>query len=367
MRVMFLGAGNSIHTVRWVNALAEKGHEVHLVYNSGQEPNTDNVSEKITQHKLKWSGPIAYYLNAIALSKLLSRVKPDIVNAHYASGFGTLARVARLKPLVLSVWGSDVYDFPNQSPLNMKIIKRNLLFADKLTSTSHCMADVTRKLILPKELNVNVVPFGVDIKRFSRSKPLLDKDDIIIGNIKTLSPKYGIDDLVRAIKILKDDLLKDNMHEISNRIKVRIYGDGEQKDELLRQTIESKLEATIKFMGKIPNNKVPEALEEMDIFCATSVLDSESFGVAVVEAMSMELPVVVTDVDGFKEVVKNNITGFIVRRRNPDDIARALRRLVMDRELRSKFGLEGRKRVLEHYNWEKNVNSMIQIYDNLKD
>ena len=56
-------------------------------------------------------------------------------------------------------------------------------------------------------------------------------------------------------------------------------------------------------MGKIPNEKVPEALNKLDIFCVTSILNSESFGVAVVEAMACEVPVVATDVDGFREVV----------------------------------------------------------------
>ena len=62
-----------------------------------------------------------YYLNAPLLQRLAEKIKPDVVNAHYASGYGTLMRRAKLKNTVLSVWGSDVYDFPYKNRLFMWI------------------------------------------------------------------------------------------------------------------------------------------------------------------------------------------------------------------------------------------------------
>ena len=107
---------------------------------------------------------------------------------------------------------------------------------------------------------------------------------------------------------------------------------------------------------------MPEALNEFDIFCALSQLDSESFGVAVVEAMAMGKPVVVSDVDGFCEVVKDNETGYIVQRKNIEEIVAKLKKLILDEELREQLGKAGRKRVEEKYDWEKNVDTMLEVY-----
>jgi len=361
VKIMFLSAANNIHTVRWVNALSKKGHNVHLVFQQNHKPSDNKISDKVTLHCLKYSGNKGYFLNAFQLNRLYKEINPDIVNAHYASGYGTLARIAKLKPLVLSVWGSDVYDFPYQSKLKMGIVKRNLLYADQIASTSICMAKQVKKLLGSNDIDIAITPFGVDTEKFSRKTKRKKTGKICIGNVKTLAPKYGITDLVKAIKILKETLEKKGLSEISNNIVVKIYGDGIQKAEIANLIRQLQLSDTVELKGKIPNTKVPLALEDMDIFCLTSVC--ESFGVAAVEAMSMEIPVVATNVDGFKEVIEDGISGIIVERKNPASVAQALERLVLDEELRERMGKNGRKRVEELYDWNKNVAAMLQVYN----
>ena len=118
MKIMFVSAANSTHTVRWVNALAERGHEVYLVSNRGHEPKENALNSRVKLYLMKHSGGKGYYLNAGELRKIAKRINPDVINVHYASGYGTLARKARLPKYILSVWGSDVYDFPNKSFVN---------------------------------------------------------------------------------------------------------------------------------------------------------------------------------------------------------------------------------------------------------
>ena len=89
MKILFLSAANSIHTVKWINALASRGHEVYLVYNKGHEPKMDQINKNIHQHQLKYKGGVGYYLNAKELRKLKKEISPDIINVHYASGYGT--------------------------------------------------------------------------------------------------------------------------------------------------------------------------------------------------------------------------------------------------------------------------------------
>lgn len=363
MVILFLSNANSVHTVRWVNSLVEKGHEVHLasILNHANK-NVDIIDKRVKVYTLKYSGQKGYYLNLFQLRKIYNNIRPDIVNAHYASGYGTLARVARLKPLILSVWGSDVYDFPYKNKFNMKLIKMNLEYADKIASTSYCMADQVRKLLNDETIDIAITPFGVDLNRFCRIEEYRKDDFIYIGITKALSPKYGITELINAIKILKSNLDKQKLGDLSSKIRLLIYGDGEQKEEIVRLIRYLNLHETVELKGKLPNVEIPKVLQKLDIFCATSIAD-ESFGVAVVEAMAMELPVVVTDVPGFKELVDNDITGIIVERGKPEAIAKALEQLILNKGLIKKYGINARNKVTEYYDWNKNVNHMIKIYE----
>jgi len=360
MKIFLLANAASIHTVRWVNTLVEREHEVHLVFNFDHNPKDNQISSKVIQHRLKYSGTKAYFINAFGLKQLLKKIKPDIVNAHYASGYGTLARLAKVSPLILSVWGSDVYDFPYQSKLKMNIIKKNLLYATKIAATSYCMANQVNRLLDPIKVDIGVTPFGVDTEIFSPREKYKSKEKIYIGIIKALEPNYRITDLIKAVNIVKGNLEKNGLADISNSIGVSIYGDGIQKDEIVSLIDQLKLNDTVELKGTIPNSEIPMALEKMNIFCVAS--DSESFGVAAVEAMAMELPVVATDADGFKEVVEDGVTGIIVERKNEQALANALTKLVLDPVLCELMGKAGRKRVLKMYDWKDNVGVMEGLY-----
>jgi len=100
----------------------------------------------------------------------------------------------------------------------------------------------------------------------------------------------------------------------------------------------------------------------MDIYVAVSVSESESFGVAIIEASACGLPVIVSDVGGLPEVVVANKTGLIVRREDVSGTAEAIIKLVRDRDLREQMGLNGRLHVQENYEWSKNVSQMEEVY-----
>ncbi len=359
-KVFFISAASSIHTVKWVNALS-KDFEVHLIYCKNHKPNIDNINTEIILHELFFKAPIGYYLNSIELRKLYKKIKPDIINVHYASGYGTLARISKLDDILLSVWGSDVYDFPNQSKIKKKILEKNVNYAKYLASTSNVMAEELKRQVNISDKKIYITPFGVDVEKFKNIKLKRDDNSINIGTIKALEEKYGIKYAILAVKKLKNDLIKEGKNQLSDSIKYYIYGDGSEKELLLKLIEDEKLEKDVFLMGKIPNNRVPEVLNNMDIFIATSIVN-ESFGVAVVEAMACELPVVATNADGFMEVVDDNVTGYIVERKNIDNIAIALNKLVSDNELRKNMGKCGRESAIRNYNWKENVKYMEKIY-----
>lgn len=363
MRILFLSAANSIHTVRWVNSLCERGHEIYLVYNKNHGPNCDQIREHVHLYQLKNSGCLAYYSNAYELKKLSKKIKPDVIHVHYASGYGTLARIAKLKNVLLSVWGSDVYDFPIQNRLNKWILQKNINYAKAITSTSHCMAEQLRSVVNVGEKEILITPFGVDLQLYTGNRSE-NKNKIILGNVKSLKKIYGIDDFIQSVALLLANLKQKGYNEIADQIEVNIYGSGEQKEVLQEMIANLKLDKQVYLKGKIPNIEVPRVLREFDIFCATS--HQESFGVSLVEAMAMKVPIVASAAEGFKEVVLDGVTGYIVPVSDIQAIAKKLERLVMDKELRIKMGEAGRKHVEQWYDWEKNVTVMEKIYDEMR-
>ncbi len=364
MRVLFLSSP-SPHSYKWVNALSERGHEIFFVKQKG-ETSLDKLHSKVRVIELPFKGKAGYYMNAFALRILYKKIKPDVVNVHYASGYGTLARMARIKNSLLSVWGSDVYDFPYKNKLCMSIIRKNLLFAKQIASTSNCMAQQVRSLIGDCR-KITVTPFGVDINKFNANRFHHERSDCItIGCVKTLSSIYGIDDLIKSFSLVRNELLRDNStYRIAENLRCMIYGDGEQRAELEALIHSLQLDGIVSLPGLISHESVPEVLSTFDIFCATS--HRESFGVSLVEAQAMCLPVVATNTDGFKEVVDDGESGFIVKGRNIEDIAFYLIKLILDKSLRDKMGSNGRKRVLELYNFDDNVTTMELLFKSVKE
>lgn len=358
MRVVLLSSASSIHTIQWVTHLAEAGLDIHII---SQHPAAIGIPQHIPVHILPFKGFLGYFLNIFALKKLLKEIKPDILNAHYASGYGTTARLVNFHPYILSVWGSDVYDFPYKSFLHNFIIKKNLMSATSIASTSHCMATQTKK-VLPSITQVSITPFGVDTEKFlpreSRNKY------ITIGTVKTLAEKYGVDLLIHAFSLLRLNLQRAN-NEIYKLLKLRIVGGGPQESELKKLVEKLNLEPVTEFVGHIDHARVPSELAKLDIYVALSRLDSESFGVAIVEAQAVEIPVVVSSVGGLPEVVKNNITGLVVAKENVLEASIALEKLVLSEELRLKMGKAGRAHVMKEYDWTICTEKMIHIYSNL--
>ena len=358
-KLLLLSAASSIHTVKWVNALSEF-YEVHLAYCSNHAPTIHKVNDNVVLHELKYKTKLGYYLNCRQLRKIYKEVKPDYINVHYASGYGTLARMAKLPNIVLNVWGSDVYDFPNQSKIKRNILKKNIFYASKLASTSNVMAEEVYKQFPDLDKKIAITPFGVDTKKFIK-KNIKKSKEFIIGNIKALSSKYGIKYIILGV----DDFIKKLKEEKKDykNVKCHIYGDGESRDEYQELINSLNLNDTIILKGRIPNTEVPDVLNQFDVFCAASIVNSESFGVAIVEAMSCEVPVIATKIDGFSEVMVDQKTGLMIEKEDYKAISDALEYMYNNKDKRIEFGKNGRKRVLDNYDWYKNVKMLVDVLE----
>lgn len=356
MRILFVSPANSTHTMRWVNELHFRGHKMQLISNANHRASPDSYDPSIRVYYLRFPGNLGYFLNATEAKKICRNFDPDIINVHYASGYGTLARLAKLRPCILSVWGSDVYDFPFKSKLHLNLIKKNLAFASVLASTSIAMSEQV-KLIMGNNLEVSITPFGVETNKF-KPLPAVKDGYFRFGVVKSLEPVYGIEFLIRSFAMYYDNYQKfDNKHRIPILV---IYGKGSQKSHLKSLILELGLEDRVFLQGFVSNDKLPVILNNFDVFCAGS--KRESFGVSVIEAMSVGLPVLATSTAGFEEVMVDGETGYLIPYNDIHSMAEKMMALYMSPEKRNKFGLAGRKRVMELYEWKHNVSQMEHIY-----
>jgi len=368
MKVALLADRSDIHTVRWVNGLVDRGHGIELLtMHSGGDP----LRSRVSVHYLNWGPPLGYYANVWQLRRSLNQIEPDVFHAHFASGYGTLGRLGGVAPYVLSVWGRDVYEFPYRTPLHRRVLLKNLKAADHLCSTSHAMASRTRSLC-KQTAPISITPFGVDTTAFSpdgedRRKQLqLDGESLVIGTVKKLNEKYGIDTLIRAFAQLRTRLCAEN-EQLANSLHLVIVGDGPLRSELERLARSCGIESVTTFVGSVPHADVPSYLRTLNVYVAVSRADSESFGVAVIEASSCGCPVVVSDAGGLPEVVKRGETGIVVPREDSAATSEAIERLVCDPQLRARMGKAGRERVISQYEWAACLDQMEEVYKNVLD
>jgi len=364
MKIALLAGASSIHTIRWANGLSRAGHKVYLIT---QHPFLEPVDPAIEVIKYPFRGNIGYFLMVPSIRRLLKKIKPDVLNAHYASGYATTARLVGFHPWLLSIWGSDVYDFPYKSFLHRYLVKGNLMAADRVASTSYCMAEQARK-IAPELKEIGITPFGVKTENFKRLSSELSSrganEEIIVGTVKVLAPTYGIDNLINAFYLAYTELLNRNP-KLASQLRLRIVGDGRQRSELEHLVQGLGISEITNFVGRVPHQNVPLELEKLDIYVALSLF--ESFGVAIIEAGAAGRPVVVSDAGGLPEVVVNNETGLVVPKADVKAASIAIMQLIEKPELRIQMGRRGQEHVSKHYDWKESVNIMINELEVLRD
>lgn len=369
MKILLLAPAGGYHMDKWVYGLSTFNElEIKIVSLQRTSPTVYNELPNVScvdfdfeaSFVATWQGKFRKlkYLTVISkLKRIIKEYNPDIIHSHYLSSYGLLGALVGRKPYMVSVWGSDIYDFPKISVLHKWLIKYTLRKSDAILSTSNCMAkEISKYTNKP----IKITPFGVDINKFKPMSTAAKTENLfIIGTVKSLHPKYGIDTLINAFNILIGKLPEMN-------IELHIAGQGVAEAELKALANSLKLSHKIKFLGYVDNNKVPELINSFDIFAALSKLDSESFGVAAVEAMACEVPVVVSDVDGFKEVVPHDC-GIIVHRDNPQQAADELYKLILNKAERDSIRINGRKNVLIKYDFRENLKTMMSIYNQIYD
>ena len=215
-------------------------------------------------------------------------------------------------------------------------------------AVSEAAASFLRR-ILP-DAALEIVPNGVDVGAFAGAEP---RDGLPSGRrilwVNRLDSQKGFPIALAAFsKVLGD---------VSDAVLV-VVGEGKDREALGLLTESAR--ARIDMRGAAPNEEVPSYLAACEVFVSPAVRQ-ESFGIALVEAMAAGLPVVATDIPGYREVVSDGVEGLLVPPRDPEALAAGLVRVLTERELAKRLGEAGRERA-RTFDWPLVVDRVEELY-----
>lgn len=365
MKIVVLANADSVHTRKWITSLCRSGIEIVLVSLHDFDRSVYEELPGFSSYTLGFDSKLNYfdkkffklkYLTAVKkIKKIIDAEKPGILHAYYASSFGLMGAMCNFHPYIISVWGSDIFEFPLSSFVAKKILKSNLAKADYIFATSNALALETKKYCLKE---ITVIPFGIDVDVFfrNRKRTLFAENDIVIGTIKTFEKVYGIEYLIQAFA-------KVCSNNTAMPLKLMLVGKGSCENEYKALVKKLGIEQNVLFTGYVNHTEIAKYYNNLDIFVVPSI--RESFGVSALEASACELPVIASNTGGLPEVVVDKDTGFWVPSGDTDALANTMEKLIVDENLRLSLGKNGRQFVVEKYSWANSVEEMINTYQKI--
>ncbi|HOK40807.1 MAG TPA: glycosyltransferase family 4 protein [bacterium] len=243
-------------------------------------------------------------------------------------------------------------------PFVMKFIE---IFVMKKMDKIIVLSEYSKKLCI-KYYGINsekIILFSgcVDLEKFKRLNLSKEQNEqIIFLTIRRLEARMGIDNLIKAIK-----LLKDNNKSQYEKIKVLIGGDGSLKKYLENLTNKFGLSEKIIFLGFIPESQLCEIYNSADFFILPSIKE-EGFGMVLPESISCGCIPLGTNVAAIPEFFKNYSTKFLINGFSENDIYEKIKEvLTLTKEEKEKYIEKGLKLAEEKYNWEKLINKFLNI------
>lgn len=275
---------------------------------------------------------------------LMRRTRTDVVLANGAFSFLACVFAAKLTQVPV-VWLEHNTTLPSDAT-----VRRMLGWAKRIVVVSGAIETQFVTLEPKARGKISVVYNGTDPKHFAKNRSARrairrqlgwDEPTPLVGTVSRLSPEKGVSYFVQAA------------HEILRtqpQTRFVIVGDGPLRPELERTAPRDQL----RFVGAQDN--VAEWLNALDVFVMPSL--AEAFGIAVVEAMACELPVVASDVGGLREIVVERETGLRVPPQDPQALARAVSELMQDEKMRRTLGAAGRARVKRLFTLKRQADLM---------
>jgi phosphatidylinositol alpha-mannosyltransferase len=202
-----------------------------------------------------------------------------------------------------------------------------------------------------------IIPNGVDLERFTGAEPYEELRDgtLNILFVGRLEERKGLIHLLKAYHRLRKRHVDARLLVCGAGPKLREY----------RRFVGLRGIHDVEFLGRVTDDQKARYFASADIFCAPST-GQESFGIVLLEAMAAGVPIVASDIHGYKRVVERNVQGVLVEPKNPRALAAALYALARDPELRHEMGEAGRRRAPE-YSWDRVTERIVDYYYEVRD
>jgi len=350
------GIGGGVENVVYILMvkMAERGHEIH-VFSSSEDKNEliENYG-KISVYRYKknfeiGSSPVSF---SLLFKPLIMKIDLDIVHAHLGNLPAPLIAYwyakKRKKPFVITYHGEYVIGFGGPFR-KFGVFLYHLYFADKLFSNADAIIVPSNNIVTESKLlkkyqdKIKVIPNGINLEEFEislskekcRDKLDLPCDKKIILFVGNLIQIKALDVLLNAMKLVVD--------EVQDSYLV-IAGSGQMQTELKNQSKKLGIEDKIRFVGYI-SDQFSKTLyyKSADVFVLPSI--SECFPMVLLEASACGLPLVVSNLESLKAIVKDEYNGIFTITGDEKDLAKKLIYLLQNKDLRLKLGKNAKEHV----------------------
>jgi len=363
MKICYLADAISIHTQRWVKYFADKGHKVHLIsltpLGDGDIGNTELYVLKKFRLQIRILSLLINLLSdVIQVRKLMKKIKPDILHAHYITDYGFWGALSGFHPFVLSAWGSDILVNPRESRILRYFVQFALKRADLITTEGENAIEEMIRLSSDPD-KINLILHGVDTRKFSPKDKSLDEehrafDSPTVISTRNLTPIYDLETLIRSVPLVLKQIPE---------VKFIIAGNGAQENYLKDLAKSLNVLDSITFIGQIPHEELPHHLRAANVYVSTSL--SDTISESLMEAMACGLAPVVTNVGDNKKWIANGENGFIIPVKRPDLLAEKIIYLLNNEELRQKMGRANWQLIEERVDYKKEMDKMERLYEEL--
>ena len=332
--------GSGVVATELGKALASVGHQVHFITYT-QPPRLDFFSENIFYHEVSVASyPLFEYLpyeSALA-SKMVDvtvNEQLDLIHVHYAIPHASAAYLAKqiLKykgihvPVITTLHGTDI-TLVGRDPSFEPVVTFSINESDGVTAVSESLRNDTYSSFEILSA-IEVIPNFIDLKRFRKQAKEHFKLAICPNGEKLLMHTSNF----RKVKRIEDIIQVFAKVQKQVPAKLLLVGDGPERSGIESLCRELGVAADVRFLGKL--DTIEEALSMADLFFLTS--EKESFGLAALEAMACEVPVISSDAGGIPEVNIHGQTGFVSKIGDIDDMVANTVKILKDETLHSQM------------------------------
>jgi glycosyltransferase involved in cell wall biosynthesis len=303
---------------------------------------------------------IIYYLMGFLWTfYALLKNRCDMIHAHWAIPTGLIGvLVGKLlkKSVIVTIHGSDFRMATEGSGL----LKNIFLYVCHRSEHIFCVSELQAKEIEKmgvKEEKISTLPMGIEESFLetgkNRGKKLNDQEHSILSN-RNLFPLYNVSLLIRAIPMVLQG-------EPNTRF--LIAGDGPERENLEREARDLKVSRFVKFLGRVPHEKMADLLSQTDIFVSTSLHDGTS--VSLLEAMGSGAFPIVTDIPSNREWISPGQNGFLVPVNEEKLLAKKIIDAIRDKTLLERSRKENLSLIEGKVLWSVNIEKIKKMYSQL--